>query len=284
MEFGRFEIYPLRDGHYRLDGGAMFGVVPKTLWSRTVSSDESNRVRLGLNSLLIVAGGENILIETGIGDKYDEKAAKIFCIDQPSTLVDELKRLGLEPESVDKVILTHLHFDHAGGCTTFDESGRLLPTYPKAEYLVQQREWEDATDPDPRSKPGYPKDNFLPLKESGQLELIDGDIELVTGIHTLVTGGHTRGHQSILIEAGDGRRMIFWSDLIPTTAHIRTNYIMSYDLYPLETMVMKEKLLEKSLAEGWTSAWVHDPEIVLGRIEQDGKHYSVCPLEAIDEA
>ena len=280
MKFGRFEIYSLSDGYYRLDGGAMFGVVPKTLWSKTVSSDESNRVRLGLNSLLLVSPEENILIETGIGDKHDEKAAKIFAIDQPPTLLGELKKLGLEPESIDKVILTHLHFDHAGGSTRVDAEGRLLPTYPKAKYFVQRQEWEDAINPDPRSKSGYPQDNFLPLQENDQLELIEGDIELVKGIHTIVTGGHTRGHQALLIDGEEGRQMIYWSDLMPTTAHIKRAYTMSYDLYPLDSMAMKERLIEKALTQRWLGAWVHDPETRLGYIEGNGRDLRVRRMEA----
>jgi glyoxylase-like metal-dependent hydrolase (beta-lactamase superfamily II) len=257
----------------------MFGVVPKSLWSRTVPSDESNRIRLGLNSLLIESGRESVLIETGIGDKLDEKALRIYCVDRPRTLVDELKGLGLEPEDINKVILTHLHFDHAGGATTFDGLGQLVPTYPNATYFVQRTEWEDALAPDPRSKAGYSKDNFLPLKEKGKIELIDGDTEIVTGINTLVTGGHTRGHQAVLIEGGDGRRMIYWSDLMPTTAHIKVTYLMSYDLYPLQAMAMKEELLSKALSGGWASAWVHDPEIIVGYIEQKGHEFKACRME-----
>ncbi len=199
MRLGEFELFSLSDGFFGLDGGAMFGVVPKPLWERTNPPDERNRIRLALRPLLVVAGKERVLVDTGIGDKWDEKARDIYRIEHTDTIESSLARVGLKPEDITRVVLTHLHFDHAGAATKLDSTGKPVPRFPNARYYVQQREWELAINPNRRSRAAYLPDNFLPLQEAGQLELIDGDFQLGLGLELVLTGGHTPGHQIVMV-------------------------------------------------------------------------------------
>lgn len=277
MKIGDFKIYPLADGFFGLDGGAMFGVVPKPVWERTNPPDEQNRIRLALRPLLILTANERILVDTGIGDKYDVKFAERYRIEKPDTLLGSLKRTGLEPAEVDVVLLTHLHFDHCGGATRI-ENGRLVPTFPNARYVVQKTEWQEAINPNRRSRASYLPENFLPIQEAGQLELIDGSTELRPGIELLHTGGHTKGMQVVKIK-GREQSAIFWSDMIPTQGHIPVPYIMGYDLFPLESMEQKERLLNQAVAEGWVSFFEHDPEVFAGKIIRVDNRYQFQPIE-----
>jgi glyoxylase-like metal-dependent hydrolase (beta-lactamase superfamily II) len=277
VKIGDFKIYPLADGFFGLDGGAMFGVVPKPVWERTNPPDEQNRIRLALRPLLILTANERILVDTGIGDKYDVKFAERYRIEKPDTLLGSLKRTGLEPAEVDVVLLTHLHFDHCGGATRI-ENGRLVPTFPNARYVVQKTEWQEAINPNRRSRASYLPENFLPIQEAGQLELIDGSTELRPGIELLHTGGHTKGMQVVKIK-GREQSAIFWSDMIPTQGHIPVPYIMGYDLFPLESMEQKERLLNQAVAEGWVSFFEHDPEVFAGKIIRVDNRYQFQPIE-----
>ncbi|MEW6684625.1 MAG: MBL fold metallo-hydrolase [Candidatus Edwardsbacteria bacterium] len=260
MKFRSMEIFLLSDGKFALDGGAMFGVVPKVIWERLSTPDEKNRIELGLNCLLIETKGKKILIDTGIGDKFSKKIAEIYGIDKKDTLISSLKKIGVSPNNIDIVINTHLHFDHCGGNTIRTEDGKIVPTFPKAKYFIQKKEWEDAISPNERTKASYLAENFLPLLEFKQLELIEGDIEIVPGIKTLVTGGHTEGHQSILIQDGE-KTAIYFGDLIPTTSHLKIPFVMGYDLYPLVTMGKKKELLKKAKEEEWLLIFEHDLKI-----------------------
>lgn len=270
MKLGAFDLDPLTDGSFRLDGGAMFGVVPKPLWARRARPDRLNRITLGLNPLLIRGAGRTILVDTGIGAKDDRKFRGMFAVRQPQGLLTALAALGLAPADIDTVVLTHLHFDHAGGSTVRERDGRIVPTFPRARYLAQRGEWEDATHPSERTRASYLPPNFVPLQEEGRLDLLDGDAEVVPGVRVLVTGGHTHHHQVVRIESA-GRTAIYWGDLIPTTAHVDLPYIMGYDLDPLQTLRKKKELVPRAVEEGWLCFWEHDPARPAGRIRYEGK-------------
>lgn len=271
MNIGDFKIYPLFDGFFGLDGGAMFGVVPKPLWERTNPPDEKNRIRLALRPVLILTPNERIVIDTGVGDKYDNKFAERYRVEKPDNLLASLARTGFKPDDVTLVILTHLHFDHCGGSTRI-EANRVVPTFPNARYVVQEMEWQEALNPNRRSRASYLKENFLPLQEMGLLELVNGSIELLPGIELIHTGGHTKGMQIVKIKSR-GQTAIYWSDMIPTRGHIPVPYIMGFDLFPLESMERKEGLLNQAVNEGWISFLEHDPEVFAGKIIKDDERY-----------
>ncbi|MEO0078237.1 MAG: MBL fold metallo-hydrolase, partial [candidate division WOR-3 bacterium] len=193
MRIGDFDLYSLSDGFFGLDGGAMFGVVPRPLWEKTNPPDDRNRIRLALRPLLIVAGPNRVLVDTGIGNKWDIKGRDIYRIEKTETLDGSLARLRLTPEDITHVVLTHLHFDHAGGATRLDSNGQSVPSFPNARYLIQRTEWEDAVRPNRRSRAAYLPENFLPLEEAGLLQLVNGTTEVMPGIELLHVGGHTRG-------------------------------------------------------------------------------------------
>jgi len=260
MKVGQFDVELLSDGLFKLDGGAMYGTVPKNLWCRHEHPDEANRIPLCLGALLITTPrGRRVLVDTGLSSKYekDAKFTKIYQVDRKITLRDELKSRGILPGDVDFVINTHLHFDHAGGDTEFDEEGKLRPQFPKARYVIQKVEWHDATHPHERNAASYLQENFAPLEDSHLLELVDGDYELEPGLKVRRTGGHTRGHQVVSIES-EGQTAVYMGDLIPTRAHVPLPYIMGYDLYPVDTLEAKRGLLKKAADEGWTLLFQHD--------------------------
>ncbi|MEO0019450.1 MAG: MBL fold metallo-hydrolase [candidate division WOR-3 bacterium] len=271
MNIGDFKIYPLFDGFFGLDGGAMFGVVPKPLWERTNPPDEKNRIRLALRPVLILTPQERVVIDTGIGDKYDKKFAERYRVEKPDSLLASLARIGFRPEDISLVILTHLHFDHCGGSTRV-EGDRVVPTFPNARYVVQEAEWQEALNPNRRSRASYLKENFVPLQEMGLLEIVNGSMELLPGIELVHTGGHTKGMQVVKISS-KGQTAIYWSDMIPTRGHIPVPYIMGFDLFPLESMEKKERLLNQAVAEGWISFLEHDPEVFAGRIIKENERY-----------
>ena len=193
MKMDGINIYSISDGFFRLDGGAMFGVVPRLLWEKRAPPNERNRIRMGLWCLLIQAGNKNILVDNGIGDKPNRRFEEIFEIEHPPSLIPSLAEHNLKPSDIDMVILTHLHFDHCGGNTIFRD-GKLMPTFPNAKYVMQRTEWEKAVSPNERTRASYVKENLIPIKEAGLVELIDGDKEILPGVSVKVTGGHTRGH------------------------------------------------------------------------------------------
>ncbi len=273
MKFGEFELFVLSDGLFKLDGGAMFGVVPKVLWEKTNPANGSNRILLGLNCLLIKTPTDLILVDTGIGWHYDEKFASIYGIDKSTDLIKSLDEHGFSPQDITKVILTHLHFDHCGGNVYKNQEGSLSPTFPNAIYLVQKGEMEYAKNPDPRSKGSYLAHTWEPVEASGQLQLITGNQEIVPGVEVFVTGGHTRDHQIVIIRSGE-QVACFLADLVPTSSHLKTPYVMAYDLYPKTTMEMKEKILKQATSEHWLLFFEHAPRIKAGYIyEKEGKPY-----------
>ncbi len=274
MKLGNIDIFPVTDGRFRLDGGAMFGVVPKILWERCCPADEQNRVHLALTCLLIRAHGKNILVDTGLGDKVDEKFQKMFAVDRHPPLSESLKKVGLAVDDIHMVINTHLHFDHAGGNTTFEGGNGLAPTFPKATYYIQRGEFQEAVEANERTRASYRKENFTPIGEVKRWEFLEGDTELLPGISAVVTRGHTRHHQSVKIES-EGQVALFLGDLIPTVSHLPLPYIMGYDLYPLQTLETKRWVLDRAFEEHWLLIFEHDPKVQMGYVKKDveGKYY-----------
>jgi glyoxylase-like metal-dependent hydrolase (beta-lactamase superfamily II) len=274
MKLGKFEIYPVLDGYFRLDGGAMFGVIPKTLWQKTNPPDNNNRILLALRCCLIKTPNEIVLIDTGIGDKFQGKFEDIYQVKKEIYLEKSLKEINIKSEDIDIVIDTHLHFDHCGGNTKKDNDGKIIPRFPNARYYIQKAEWELANNPDSRSKASYLKENFLPLQEAGVLKLVDGDEKITDDIEVIKTSAHTTGHQVVLVKSED-KTLIYWGDLIPTTSHLNLPYLMSYDLFPLQTMEQKERLLPRALKENWVSFFEHDHKIAMAYLAEEDKRIKI---------
>lgn len=276
MNLGTFEINVLHDGFFRLDGGAMFGVVPKTIWDRLEPADDRNRILLGSNPTLVRTGEHTVLIDTGVGDKYDPRGLEHYEIELPRGLMAEFMRLEVDPNSVDFVINTHLHFDHVGGNTYRDSEGVIRPAFPNARYVIQKTEYEDAMAVGPRTKASYNPDDIVPLQESGQIQLIDGDAEVVPGIRVRVTGGHTRSHSIVEIES-ESEKAVFLADLIPTSSHIKVPYVMGYDLYPADTADFKEEFLKEAAEGNYLLIFEHSPRSKAGRVFLEGDSISFSP-------
>jgi glyoxylase-like metal-dependent hydrolase (beta-lactamase superfamily II) len=247
--------------------------VPKVLWEKCCASDDLNRISLSLTALLIRANDKNILVDTGLGPKGDEKFERMFAVERTPTIFESLKRLGLGPDDIDLVINTHLHFDHAGGNTIREEDGRVRPAFPKARYVIQRGEFEDASRANERTRASYRAENFTPIAHIDQWEFLHGDTELVPGVTAVVTAGHTRCHQSVKIES-EGQAAFFLGDLIPTVSHLPLPYIMGYDLFPIQTLETKRWVLDRAFEERWLLLFEHDPAVQAGyvRKDQEGKY------------
>ena len=278
MTFGDLELLPLLDGFLGLDGGAMFGVVPKPLWEKRAPADERNRVRLAMRPL-VVRGAQTVLIDAGIGSKMDAKSTEIYAIDRRHDLHGTLRDAGLSPADIDVVLATHLHFDHAGGFTERDAAGGLRPAFPNARYLVRGGEWEDARQPHERNRASYLAENYEPLQAAGVLDLFDEDRVIMPGVRVVCTGGHTAHHQIVYLESG-GLTAVFAADLLPTAAHVEDPWIMGYDLYPMETLVFKRRFVREAIAREHLIFFEHDPAIAAGVIrERDGRRIVEPRLE-----
>ncbi len=270
MHLGDIEVRYLDGGPFGLDGGAMFGVVPKTLWEKKSPPDERNRIRMRANSLLVRAGGKNIVIETGNGTKLEAKLKNIYGIPDGDPLLDSLRKTGVQPADIDMVINTHLHFDHAGGNTHFVE-GRAVPTYRNARYIVQKNELEHASAATERDRASYFPENYQPLLDSRQWELVDGAAQILPGISVELVPGHNASMQAVKITSG-GKTLVFVADLLPTRHHIPLPWIMAYDLYPLQTLETKRKWVPQIVNEGWIVVFGHDPDVAAATLhERDGK-------------
>jgi methylmalonyl-CoA epimerase len=270
FSIGDFDIHTLYDGIFRLDGGSMFGVVPKTLWSRQAPADERNRITMAMRPLLI-RGSRTVLVDAGLGDKDDARFHDIYGVDRRVSLDEALAEAGVAPDDIDIVIATHLHFDHAGGFTFRDPWGAVRPRFPRARYIIRRGEWEDATHPHVRNRASYLADNYVPLAEAGVVEFVDADVEIVPGIRVQRTGGHTAHHQIVWVESA-GQRAAFVADLIPTTAHIPDAWIMGYDLYPMDTLGAKQAFVRDALSTAALIFFEHDPAIAAGYLlESNGK-------------
>jgi glyoxylase-like metal-dependent hydrolase (beta-lactamase superfamily II) len=265
MTLGDFELSIVSDGIYPLDGGALFGVVPKVMWSRKVPADEKNFVMAGLNSLLIRTDKQNVLVETGMGSKLSEKMIKVY--GQPAKLLDNLAASGISPDEIDIVINTHLHFDHCGW-NTVRKGDRVAPTFPRAKYYVQEGEWRHAQEQHIRDAVSYISDNYNPLIESGQMELLRGDCEIVPGISVKVFPGHTMHMQAVVVASG-GKTACYISDLIPTSAHLDPSWLMAFDLSPIATIDSKKRYYELALPEKWLTVFTHDDAVPWAHVEKD---------------
>lgn len=270
MQLGSFALSIVSDGTFWLDGGAMFGVVPKVLWNRLNPADEMNRIKLGLNCLFVQTPEKKMLVDTGVGAKLKERFKDMYRVERDHGLVESLATIGVKPEDIDFVINTHLHFDHCGGNTT-KKNGTYIPTFPNARYVIQEKEWAAAMNPNERTMASYIRENFAPLQKAAQLMLVTGEHTVVGGVNVIPTPGHTQGHQSVLIES-DGKKALYCGDLIPTASHVRLPYIMGYDLYPLDILQTKKKILEQAVNEHWLLIFEHDPVAPFAYVsDKDGK-------------
>ncbi|RME56547.1 MAG: MBL fold metallo-hydrolase, partial [Deltaproteobacteria bacterium] len=255
-----FEVFPVETGHFRLDGGAMFGVVPRVLWEKDHVPDEQNRIELALRVLLLVDEPHRILIDTGIGKKWDARKTRMFGIDHGEIdLERSLRNLGVSPEDITDVILTHLHFDHAGGATKVVD-GRVVPTFPNARYFVQRAHWEHALHPTEKDRASFIRDDFLPLEAAGSLVLLDGTegFPFAGAIDLIRSDGHTTALQLPRISDGE-MTLVYCADLIPTRSHVRIPWVMGFDLRPLETIAEKKAILSQAAQEKWMLFLEHEP-------------------------
>lgn len=268
-QIGSIRIHGIEAGVQQLDGGAMFGVVPKPLWERRIPADLRNRIPLALRCLLVEAPNALVLIDTGIGNKYGEKFADIYGVSnsgEPTRLEDGIRDAGFDPEDVDIVLSTHLHFDHAGGNTVRDEAGVIRPSFPNARYVVQKGELDFAHSQNERIRASYLLENIEPVTEAGLWDLVEGEAEISEGIRVVPTPGHTPHHQSVLVSS-DGDTACFLADVCPTSAHLPLPWIMGYDLEPLVTLESKRGLWERARAENWLLVFEHDPRVPWGRLD-----------------
>ena len=266
FSLGDFELIAVSDGIYRLDGGGFFGVVPKVLWEKKARPDEKNRVPTGLNSVVVRTGKQTVLIETGIGNKLSDKMKEIY--GQPAQLLENLSAAGIAPEEIAIVINSHLHFDHCGW-NTVRQGEKIAATFPKAKYYVQEGEWKHAHE-NQRDGVSYITENYDPLVESGQMTLLRGDAQIVPGISVRVYPGHTRAMQAIMVQSG-GKTACYISDLIPTSAHLDLNWVMSYDLYPLETIESRKRYYAEAVPQKWLTMFTHDAKLPWAFVVKDEK-------------
>ncbi len=271
MKLGKFDIDWLQGGVFRMDGGAMFGVVPRALWTRRYDVDEAdNSIELLNACMLVRTPAGNVVIETGFGNKISDKLKKIYRVGPDWDLPGSLSGFGLEREDIDYVILTHCDFDHAGGAIMLGAGGEPELTFPKAKHIVQSVEWEDALSPNIRTKNTYLPENFTLLKDSDNLVLIEGGHEVVPGVRVELTGGHTRGHQVVWIESG-GEHAVHMADLLPTHAHHNPLWVMAYDNYPLEAIEWKQELHERAEELNAWYLFYHDTYMKACRFGEKGK-------------
>ena len=279
FQVGRLTVHAIQAGGQKLDGGAMFGVVPKPLWERRIHADERNRIQLGMRCLLIEHDRGLVLIDNGAGNKENLKFHEIYGIENSGAegrtlLEDGLRSLGHTTDDIALMIDTHLHFDHAGGNTFVDAGGAVHPTFRKARYVVQRGEYEWATHTNERTAASYFAHNFEPVVASGQFEFVTGEVEVWPGIRLLPTPGHTPHHQSVLLES-DGAKVFYPADLTPTSAHLPLPWIMGYDVEPLRTLETKRHILRRAVEEEWLVVFEHDAEVMSGRVVVDGKGYGL---------
>jgi len=270
---GDFELITLSDGFMGLDGGAMFGVVPRTLWEKKLPPDDSNRITLGMRPLLVRVGSTTAIIDAGCGDKMDPKLAQIYKLDRRYHLDHSLADAGLTADDIDVVIASHLHFDHVGGFTKIGKDGSLVPRFPKAKYIAHRAEWEDATHPHERNRASYLQENFVPLKHAGVLTLVDDGAEMMPGVRYRRSGGHTPNHQVLMIESG-GKTAVFTADMYPTSVHIPDPWVMGFDLYPVDTLAFKRGFAREAIEREYLLYFEHDPSMAAGYLrEKDGKRF-----------
>jgi glyoxylase-like metal-dependent hydrolase (beta-lactamase superfamily II) len=265
MKFGQFDLHIVRECTFKLDGGAMFGVVPKTLWEKVSPADQLNRIQLACNLLLIETANGRVLVETGMGARWSEKERERYALDSQVDGTQPLKALGLSNDDINFVIISHLHFDHCGGAVRL-ENGALVPSYPRAKYYVQKGEWELAHNANARARGSYRLDDFEPLAQAGCLHLIEGDCEVVPGVAVSVTGGHT-GHHQVITFTSLEQRGVYFADIIPTRFHLPPPWVMGYDHFPLASCQIKDLWLARAYGEGWLVVFDHEMGVPWGRLK-----------------
>lgn len=270
MQIGDIRIHLINDGDHKVDPGGAFGLVPRALWQNVMADDADHLVLMKLHCLLVQTGGKNIVVDTGYGSKLNDKFKAQIRLQRPNGgLIDALARLGLQPSDIDLVIDTHLHADHAAGNTRYGEDGQILPVFTNAEYVVQRREYEDASRPNERTRATYVAENFQPLVESGQMRLLEGATEFVPGVRGVITRGHTPGHMSVIFESG-GQHAAFVCDLASYAVHFeRLGWMTGYDVEPLETLETKRRWQQWALETNATLIFPHEPTRPVGRLTHD---------------
>ncbi len=273
MRIGPYDLHAIETGEFALDGGAMFGIIPKVLWEKKIPADEKNRIPLRLRSLLISGNGKNILVDDGVGTKDDQKFSSIYKVDHTRfTLESSLSKYGLACKDITDVVLTHFHFDHAGGSTNIDKNGNIVPTFPDAAYYIQKKNLEWAKDPSEKDQASFTKENFEPLIEAGLLKELEGPVDLYPGISILVADGHTPAQQ--LVKVTDGKEtLLYCGDLIPTSAHVPVPWVMGYDNHPITTLNEKRRILEQAAKENWILFFEHCPIMAACRIVKTQKGF-----------
>lgn len=277
MKFGDFEIRAFVEQKFRLDGGSMFGVIPKTMWQRLIPADENNLIPMVTNIFVLRAHGKVMIFDAGLGDTLTDREKKIYGTDGVSHMTEGLAEQGLSPDDVDYVILTHLHTDHFAGAVKL-EDGKYVPRFSNARYIVSDKEWEVAMHPDERTSAVYIPDRLEGLKNSGQVDTIDIGSELFPGIKTVFTGGHTQGHYALEISSG-ATQVFYYADIFCTSAHMRVPFVPATDLFPLDTMAIKRKVLPRIVDHDVVMAFDHDIHTPLARIKQIDKKYVVEPVQ-----
>jgi methylmalonyl-CoA epimerase len=270
---GDLELITLSDGFFSLDGGAMFGVVPRSLWEKRLPPDDANRIPLGMRPLVVRNGHTTMIIDAGCGDKLDAKSAAIYKLDRRYHLDHALAEAGLSVDDVDLVLASHLHFDHVGGFTALGKDGAVVPRFPKAKYVAHRGEWADATHPHERNRASYLPENFVPLMDAGVLTLVDDGAAIMPGVTYRRSGGHTPHHQVVMIESG-GRTAVFTADMYPTSVHVPDPWLMGYDLHPMDTLGFKRGFAREAIARDYLLFFEHDPSLAAGYLrERDGKRF-----------
>ncbi len=282
MQLGNIQVRVISDGSYLLDGGLVYGQIPKVVWEKDSKPDRKNRVRLGLNCLLIQTPDRNILIDTGVGARHPERNKELYGLSS-SKLLRNLRANGLTVRDIDTVVLSCLHFDHAGGITRLDRQGNVIPTFPNATIMVQRSAFERLQDPNERTivSTGYTaKDDFELIEGNGKLFLLDGDTEIAPGINTVVTDGPADGHQSVLIDLGS-EKIAYLSDLVPTPSHVNLPYITAYDRRPDSTLEQKRLFLDRIEREGWLMVFSHGYTHVAAYLERRKDQLCLRPVPTV---